>query len=108
MSTKSKPKPQPRKVLNLDIVYDDLESLLVEAEKDTLKGIIGDELMLGIEEALDKKLDKAHLCNIPNFKLKVEISKKDFKKSLAFIKAPYLNKEDYEKCTKIQSLIDRI
>ena len=102
-------KIKPREALKLEITYDSREELLLEASnnQELRKMIIKDTLTL-IEASIEKNTDSIHLCDVTNFKLKVEIERPQFKKCLQFMLKPYEKAEDWDICIKIKALIDKL
>ena len=52
--------------------------------------------------------DKIRICEIKNSNVYVTVEKRDWKASLDSALQFYINKEEYEKCSKIKDLIDKL
>ena len=52
--------------------------------------------------------DKIRICEIKNQNVYVTVEKKDWKESLDRALEFYIHKEEYEECSKIKNLIDKL
>ena len=106
---KEESKIKPREALKLEITYDSREELLLEASNNQeLRAMIIKDTLTLIEASIEKNTDSIHLCDVTNFKLKVEIERTQFKKCLQFMLKPYEKAEDWDTCIKIKALIDKL
>ena len=65
-------------------------------------------LVEGVSEAIKDDKDKIRLCEIRHSNIYVTVEKRDWKASLDSALQFYINKEEYEKCSKIKDLIDKL
>ena len=74
----------------------------------TKKPQIYKSLVEGISEAIKDNNSKIELCEVRNSEVYVTVEKKDWKLSLDKALEFYENKEEYEECSKIKNLIDKL
>tara|TARA_Y100001963_G_C6721034_1_gene419138 strand:+ start:221 stop:487 length:267 start_codon:yes stop_codon:yes gene_type:complete len=72
------------------------------------KKIIYKSLIEGVSEAMKDNRDKIRICEIKNQNVYVTVEKKDWKESLDRALEFYIHKEEYEECSKIKNLIDKL
>ena len=72
------------------------------------KKIIYKSLVEGVSEAIKDNRDKIRICEIKNQNVYITVEKKDWKESLDKALKFYINKEEYEECSKIKNLIDKL
>ena len=72
------------------------------------KKIIYKSLVEGVSEAMKDNRDKIRICEIKNSNVYVTVEKRDWKSSLDKALEFYINKEEYEECSKIKKLIDKL
>ena len=65
-------------------------------------------LVEGVSEAIKEDKNKVRVCEIKNSNTYVTVEKKDWKLSLDSALEFYINKEEYEECSKIKNLIDKL
>ena len=65
-------------------------------------------LIEGVSEAMKDNRDKIRICEIKNSNVYVTVEKRDWKSSLDKALEFYINKEEYEECSKIKKLIDKL
>ena len=65
-------------------------------------------LIEGVTEAIKNNIDRIKLCEVKNSNLYITVEKQDWKESLDSALQYYVNKEEYEKCSKIKNLIDKL
>lgn len=72
------------------------------------KKTIYKSLVEGVSEAIKDDKDKIKICEIKNQNMYVTVEKKDWKESLDKALEFYIYKEEYEECSKIKNLIDKL
>ena len=65
-------------------------------------------LVEGISEAIKNKKDKIKLCEVKNSNTYITVEKQEWKGSLDSALQFYINEEEYEECSKIKNLIDKL
>ena len=65
-------------------------------------------LVEGVVEAIKNKKEKIKLCEVKNSNIYITVEKKDWKISLDKALEFYIDKEEYEECSKIKNLIDKL
>ena len=67
-------------------------------------------LVDGISEAIkeNKKEPYIKLCEVKNANIFITVEKQEWKKSLDSALQFYIDKEEYEKCSKIKDLINKL
>ena len=65
-------------------------------------------LIEGVSEAMEENRTKVRICEIKNQNVYVTVEKEDWKTSLDSALQFYINKEEYEECSKIKDLIDKL
>ena len=65
-------------------------------------------LVDGVSEAIKTNKNEIKLCEVKNSNLYITVEKQEWKKSLDSALQFYIDKEEYEECSKIKELIDRL
>ena len=65
-------------------------------------------LIDGVSEAIKTNKKEIKLCEVKNSNLYITVEKPEWKKSLDSALQFYINKEEYEECSKIKDLIDKL
>ena len=65
-------------------------------------------LIDGVTEAIKKDKKEIKLCEVKNSNIYITVEKPKWKASLDSALQYYENKEEYEKCSKIKNLIDKL
>ena len=65
-------------------------------------------LIEGISEAIKNKQNKIKLCEVKNSNTYITVEKQNWKLSLDSALEFYINTEEYEECSKIKNLIDKL
>ena len=65
-------------------------------------------LVDGVSEAIKNKKKSIKLCEVKNSNILITIEKPEWKKSLDSALQYYINTEEYEECSKIKNLIDKL
>ena len=65
-------------------------------------------LIEGVSEAIKTNKKEIKLCEVKNSNLYITVEKPEWKKSLDSALQFYIDKEEYEECSKIKELIDRL
>ena len=61
-----------------------------------------------LEEAIKNNKDKIRLCEVKNSNVYITVSKPEWKESLDSALEYYISTEEYEECSKIKNLIDKL
>ena len=77
-------------------------------EKTKQKTKIYRSLVEGVSEAIKENKNKVRICEIKNSNTYVTVEKKDWKSSLDSALEFYIGIEEYEECSKIKNLIDKL
>jgi hypothetical protein len=72
------------------------------------KKLIYKSLIEGVSEAMEENRTKVRICEIKNQNVYVTVEKEDWKTSLDRALEFYISKEEYEECSKIKNLIDKL
>jgi len=72
------------------------------------KKLIYKSLVEGVSEAIEENRTKVKVCEIQYQNVYVTVEKEDWKTSLDRALEFYINKEEYEECSKIKNLIDKL
>ena len=62
----------------------------------------------GVTEAIKTDKEEIKLCEVKNSGIFIPVKKQEWKNSLDSALQYYVNKEEYEKCSKIKDLIDKL
>jgi len=65
-------------------------------------------LVEGISEAIKNNTNKIKLCEVKNSNTYITVEKQEWKTSLDSALQFYINEEEYEQCSKIKNLIDKL
>ena len=65
-------------------------------------------LIDGVTEAIKTDKKEIKLCEVKNSGIFITVEKPEWKKSLDSALQYYVNKEEYEECSKIKNLIDKL
>ena len=65
-------------------------------------------LVEGVSEAIKNNSNKVRICEVKNSNIYITVEKKDWKESLDSALQFYVNREEYEECSKIKELIDKL
>ena len=65
-------------------------------------------LIDGVTEAIKTDKKEIKLCEVKNLNHYITVEKKDWKEGLKNALKYYENKEEYEECSKIKNLIDKL
>jgi hypothetical protein len=65
-------------------------------------------LIDGVTEAIKTNKEEIKLCEVKNSGIYITVEKPEWKQSLDSALQYYENKEEYEKCSKIKDLIDKL
>ena len=82
--------------------------LTINEELNSKKPQVYKSLIEGVSEAIENNADKVKLCEIKNTNTYVTVEKKDWKSSLDRALNFYINREEYEKCSKIKEIINNL
>ena len=101
-------KLEKKKVTMLEILYNDDEDLKVLATTEEFREFILKDSLKSISKAIEDDVDKVELFNIFNLSLIVELEKSNYKSALESITKHYIKDENYEICSSINKLINKI
>ena len=65
-------------------------------------------LIDGVTEAIKNKKETIKLCEVKNSGIFITVEKEEWKNSLDSALEYYISTEEYEECSKIKHLIDRL
>ena len=65
-------------------------------------------LVDGVIEAIKKDKKEIKLCEVKNSGIYITVEKQEWKNSLDSALQYYINTEEYEECSKIKNLIDKL
>ena len=65
-------------------------------------------LVDGVSEAIKTNKNEIKLCEVKNSNIYITVGKQEWKKSLDSALQYYENEEEYEECSKIKKLIDKL
>ena len=65
-------------------------------------------LIEGISEAIKTNKEEIKLCEVKNSNTYITVEKPEWKGSLDSALQFYINEEEYEQCSKIKNLIDKL
>jgi len=97
-----------REILSVEILYDDKEDLDILTESEDFHKLLFDEVVIGIEEALETQSNTAEVIDIPNLECSVTIYRRNFKTALEGVIKFYENQEDYKKCAELVRLKKKV
>tara|TARA_Y100001963_G_scaffold62304_1_gene86935 strand:- start:209 stop:487 length:279 start_codon:yes stop_codon:yes gene_type:complete len=77
-------------------------------ELNTKKPQVYKSLIDGVSEAIKSNKKEIKLCEVKNSGIFITVEKPEWKKSLDSALQYYIDKEEYEECSKIKNLIDKL
>ena len=81
-----------------------LEDFEAKAKKPTMMK----SLVLNIAEGIEDNLESVNIAEIKNHDIILSVSKDEWKPGLEKDMEYYIEKEEYEECTKIKNLINKL
>ncbi len=93
---------------NIELIYDNPEELMKLTKKSEFCEFILNDSIKAIKKAIKYKLKKVNLFNVLNLSVIIELDKSQYKSVLTRAEQHYANIEDYEECSKIKKLIDKL
>ena len=108
MSIMSKTTPKIDKGTIIELIYDNKEDLLKLAKKSEFCEFILKDSLKAIKRAIKYKLKKVNLFNVLNLSVIIELDKSQYKSVLTRVEQHYANIENYEECSKIKKLIEKL
>ena len=108
MSIMSKTTPKIDKGTIIELIYDNKEDLLKLAEKSEFCEFILNDSIKAIKKAIKYKQPKANLFNISNLSVIIEIKQTQYESVLKQAVKHYASRENYEECSKLKKLIDKL
>ncbi len=93
-----------REILSVEILYDDREDLDILTESEDFHKLLFDEVVAGIEEALETNFTQAKIIYIPNLECSVVMYRRNFKAAIEGVIKFYEKQEDYDKCAELVRL----
>lgn len=97
-----------REILAVEIIYDDKEDLDILTESEDFHKLLFDEVVTGIEEALESKASTAKIIYIPNLECSVTIYRRNFRAAIEGVIKFYEKQEDYAKCAELVKLKKKV
>ena len=97
-----------REILSVEILYDDREDLDILTESEDFHKLLFDEVIVGIEEALETNFTQAKIIYIPNLECSVIIYRRNFKAAIGEVIKFYEKQEDYKKCAELVRLKNKV
>jgi len=79
-----------------------------DEELNSKKPQVYKSLVDGVSEAIKSKKKSIKLCEVKNSGMYITVEKPEWKKSLDSALQYYINTEEYEECSKIKNLIDKL
>jgi len=101
-------KKAQRKVLNVEIVYEDADDLQQLQDSEQFNNLILQDAFEVVEKAVGTKKKAVPIVNIPNLGLEVSIERQNFKPILQKALQYYVQQEQYERCEHLTKLIDTL
>ena len=77
-------------------------------ELSTNKQKVYKSLIDGVSEAIKTNKKEIKLCEVKNSNIYITVEKQNWKSSLDSALQYYISKEEYEECSKIKNLIDKL
>ena len=77
-------------------------------ELKTSKHKVYKSLVDGVTEAIKTDKEEIKLCEVKNSGVFITVEKQEWKSSLDSALQYYINTEEYEECSKIKNLIDKL
>ena len=81
---------------------------LKDFEAKAKKPIVMKSLVTNIKEGIDDKLESVNIAEIKNHDLIISVPKTEWKSGLENAMKYYIKTEEYEECSKIKKLIEKI
>ena len=81
---------------------------LEDFEAKAKKPIMMKSLVLNIAEGIEDKLESVNIAEIKNHDVIISVPKTEWKAGLENAMNYYIEKEEYEECSKIKKLIEKI
>ena len=81
---------------------------LEDFEAKAKKPLMMKTLVTNIAEGIEDKLESVNIAEIKNHDLIISVSKDEWKPGLEKAMEYYIEKEEYEECSKIKKLIKRL
>ena len=97
-----------KEILSLEILYDYKEELDTLLEDEDFHKLILDEAVKVIDEAIKQNEPSVRLAYISNLESSIFIQKSNFKKVINKALSFYEKKEDYDKCSELVKLKNKI
>ena len=108
LSIMSNTKSTLNKGTNIELIYDNPEELMKLTEKSEFCEFILKDSLKAIKRAIKYKLKKVNLFNVLNLSVIIELDKSQYKSVLTRVEQHYANIENYEECSKIKKLIEKL
>ena len=77
-------------------------------ELSSKKSQVYKSLIDGVSDAIKNNKEKIKICEVKNSNTFITVGKLEWKRSLDSALQYYVNKEEYEECSKIKNLIDKL
>ena len=77
-------------------------------ELNSKKPMVYKSLIDGVTEAIKTNKEEINLCEVKNSNVIITVEKPEWRKSLNSALQYYVNKEEYEQCSKKKDLIENI
>ncbi len=81
-----------------------LEDFEAKAKKPTMMK----SLVSNIAEGIEDKSESVNVAEIKNYDIIISVPKSEWKSGLKNVMNYYIEKEEYEECSKIKSLIEKL
>ena len=81
---------------------------LKDFETKSKKPVMMKSLVLNIAEGIEDKLESVNIAEIKNHDIIISVPKTEWKGGLENAMNYYIEKEEYEECSKIKKLINKI
>ncbi len=81
---------------------------LKDFETKSKKPVMMKSLVLNIAEGIEDKLESVNIAEIKNHDIIISVPKTEWKGGLENAMNYYIEKEEYEECSKIKKLIEKI
>ena len=81
---------------------------LKDFETKSKKTVMMKSLVLNIADGIDEKLDSVNIAEIKNHDVIISVPKSEWKGGLENAMDYYIEREEYEVCSRIKKLIDRL
>lgn len=97
-----------RKPTNIELFFFDKKELEEMTSSDTFRDFIKEEAYKAVEYALDNNINEIEAFKIWNLGFTVILKKEEYGNVLKEILPIYESKEDYDTCSKITDLINKL